>query len=82
MSYDSATLCPLKCLSQGASGGWWRSEAWSARSAWRYAKVGCCGRPLYDFGMLTLAKRQLRQILEALRAYITEGVLIVGLEPS
>ena len=42
----------------------------------------CCGRPLYDFGMLDFAKRQLRQILEALRPYITEGVPIVGLEPS
>ena len=42
----------------------------------------CCGRPLYDFGMLTLAKRQLRQILEALRPYILEGVPVVGLEPS
>ncbi len=29
-------------------------------------KVLCCGRPLYDFGMLDLARRQLRQILEAL----------------
>jgi len=42
----------------------------------------CCGRPLYDFGMLTLAKRQLRQILKALKPQIVEGVPIVGLEPS
>ncbi|MGH7483155.1 MAG: (Fe-S)-binding protein, partial [Longimicrobiales bacterium] len=42
----------------------------------------CCGRPLYDFGMLDLAKRQLRQILDALRAEIRAGVPIVGLEPS
>jgi FAD/FMN-containing dehydrogenase/Fe-S oxidoreductase len=42
----------------------------------------CCGRPLYDFGMLTLAKRQLRQILEALRPQIAAGVPVVGLEPS
>ena len=42
----------------------------------------CCGRPLYDFGMLTLAKRQLRQILDALRPYLVEGVPMVGLEPS
>jgi Fe-S oxidoreductase len=42
----------------------------------------CCGRPLYDFGMLNLAERQLRQILRALRPYIIEGVPIVGLEPS
>jgi Fe-S oxidoreductase len=42
----------------------------------------CCGRPLYDFGMLNLAKRQLGQILDALRPHIREGVPIVGLEPS
>jgi FAD/FMN-containing dehydrogenase/Fe-S oxidoreductase len=42
----------------------------------------CCGRPLYDFGMLDLAKRQLRQILEALHPYLVEGVPVVGLEPS
>jgi ferredoxin len=42
----------------------------------------CCGRPLYDFGMLTLAKRQLRQILDELRDEIRAGTLIVGLEPS
>ena len=42
----------------------------------------CCGRPLYDFGMLDLAKRQLRQILDALRPYLREGVPLVGLEPS
>lgn len=42
----------------------------------------CCGRPLYDFGMLDLARRQLRQILEALRPEIEAGVPVVGLEPS
>jgi Fe-S oxidoreductase len=42
----------------------------------------CCGRPLYDFGMLTLAKSLLRQILETLRPEIEAGVPIVGLEPS
>ena len=42
----------------------------------------CCGRPLYDFGMLNLARRQLRQILDALRPYIRGGIPIVGLEPS
>jgi FAD/FMN-containing dehydrogenase/Fe-S oxidoreductase len=42
----------------------------------------CCGRPLYDFGMLTLAKRQLRQILDVLRNDLTAGTPIVGLEPS
>ncbi|HET8605793.1 MAG TPA: heterodisulfide reductase-related iron-sulfur binding cluster, partial [Gaiellaceae bacterium] len=42
----------------------------------------CCGRPLYDFGMLTRAKRQLEQIVERLRPEIRAGVEIVGLEPS
>ncbi|HYY32140.1 MAG TPA: FAD-linked oxidase C-terminal domain-containing protein [Gaiellaceae bacterium] len=42
----------------------------------------CCGRPLFDFGMLRLAKRWLRRILDELRPAIAEGVPIVGLEPS
>jgi FAD/FMN-containing dehydrogenase/Fe-S oxidoreductase len=42
----------------------------------------CCGRPLYDFGMLDLAKTMLREVLEALRPQIREGVCVVGLEPS
>lgn len=42
----------------------------------------CCGRPLYDFGMLDQAKRQLRDILEALRPQINAGLPIVGLEPA
>ena len=42
----------------------------------------CCGRPLYDFGMLDTAKRLLREILDALRPQIEAGIPIVGLEPS
>ncbi|MBW3624368.1 MAG: FAD-binding protein [Armatimonadetes bacterium] len=42
----------------------------------------CCGRPLYDYGLLDLAKRQLRQILDALRPEISAGVPMIGLEPS
>ncbi|HEX9106314.1 MAG TPA: FAD-linked oxidase C-terminal domain-containing protein, partial [Longimicrobiales bacterium] len=42
----------------------------------------CCGRPLYDFGMLEQAKKQLRQILDALRPEIERGTPVVGLEPS
>jgi Fe-S oxidoreductase len=42
----------------------------------------CCGRPLYDFGMLRLAKRQLAQILETLRPAIRAGVPVVVAEPS
>ena len=42
----------------------------------------CCGRPLYDFGMLKIARRRLEQIVERLRPEIRAGVHIVGLEPS
>jgi Fe-S oxidoreductase len=42
----------------------------------------CCGRPLYDYGMLDLAKRQLRQILETLRSDIQAGTPVIVLEPS
>jgi FAD/FMN-containing dehydrogenase/Fe-S oxidoreductase len=45
-------------------------------------KILCCGRPLYDFGMLDLARRQLRRVLDALRPEIAAGVPVVGLEPS
>jgi FAD/FMN-containing dehydrogenase/Fe-S oxidoreductase len=42
----------------------------------------CCGRPLYDHGMLTAARRRLVEILDSLRADIDAGTPIVGLEPS
>ncbi len=42
----------------------------------------CCGRPLYDFGMLSTAERLWRQILETLRPWIRAGIPVVGLEPS
>src|SRR5579885_673606 len=42
----------------------------------------CCGRPLYDWGMLDLAKRQLRQVMTCLGEEIADGVPIVGLEPA
>jgi len=42
----------------------------------------CCGRPLYDFGMLALARRRLEQIVARLRPEIRSGVEVVGLEPS
>jgi Fe-S oxidoreductase len=42
----------------------------------------CCGRPLYDYGMLDLAKRLLRQILDTLRPQIQAGIPVVVLEPS
>src|SRR6185312_896488 len=42
----------------------------------------CCGRPLYDYGMLGLAKNMLQRILNELRDEIRAGTCIVGLEPS
>jgi FAD/FMN-containing dehydrogenase/Fe-S oxidoreductase len=42
----------------------------------------CCGRPLYDFGMLDTAERLWRQTIRTLRPWIAQGVPIVGLEPS
>jgi FAD/FMN-containing dehydrogenase/Fe-S oxidoreductase len=42
----------------------------------------CCGRPLYDFGMLERAETLLRQILEVLAPAIDQGMPTVGLEPS
>jgi len=42
----------------------------------------CCGRPLYDFGMLDQAKATLEQTLTALRPDIEAGTPIIGIEPS
>jgi FAD/FMN-containing dehydrogenase/Fe-S oxidoreductase len=42
----------------------------------------CCGRPLYDFGMLRMARRTLRGTLDALSAPIERGWPVVVLEPS
>jgi Fe-S oxidoreductase len=42
----------------------------------------CCGRPLYDFGMLDDAKRYLRRILGALETEIRNGTPVIVLEPS
>jgi Fe-S oxidoreductase len=42
----------------------------------------CCGRPLYDFGMLDRAKRLLLEILDALAEEIDAGIPLVVLEPS
>ncbi len=49
---------------------------------WVPAKSLCCGRPLYDFGMLDTAQDLLRDILATLRPYIEAGIPVVGLEPS
>jgi FAD/FMN-containing dehydrogenase/Fe-S oxidoreductase len=42
----------------------------------------CCGRPLYDYGMLDTARRYLRRTLETLAGDVRAGVPVVGLEPS
>jgi Fe-S oxidoreductase len=42
----------------------------------------CCGRPLYDYGMLNMAKSMLHDILGSLKNHIENGIPVVGLEPS
>jgi FAD/FMN-containing dehydrogenase/Fe-S oxidoreductase len=42
----------------------------------------CCGRPLYDQGMLDRAKGRLREVMDALTPMLDRGVCVVGLEPS
>ncbi len=42
----------------------------------------CCGRPLYDYGMLNLAKKLLSQILSCLEPFLLAEIPVVGLEPS
>jgi len=42
----------------------------------------CCGRPLYDFGMLERAEALLLEILDQLEPEIEAGIPVVGLEPS
>jgi len=42
----------------------------------------CCGRPLYDFGMVDRAKSYLHRILQGLARPIDAGIPIVVLEPS
>ncbi len=42
----------------------------------------CCGRPLYDFGMLDRAKRYLLRVLDKLEPQLQAGTPIVVLEPS
>ncbi|HVN19859.1 MAG TPA: FAD-linked oxidase C-terminal domain-containing protein [Dongiaceae bacterium] len=42
----------------------------------------CCGRPLYDYGFLDMAKSYLHRNLTALAPYIKAGTPMVVLEPS
>ena len=45
-------------------------------------RVLCCGRPLYDYGMLDTAERLLRTTIETLRPHIRAGTPLIGMEPS
>ena len=42
----------------------------------------CCGRPLYDYGMLPTARALWRRTLGALRPHLRAGARLVGTEPS
>ncbi len=42
----------------------------------------CCGRPLYDYGFLNIARRWLEDIIEKMRPHIEAGIPMVVLEPS
>ena len=42
----------------------------------------CCGRPLYDFGMLDRAKSLLLNTLDVLELDLEAGIPVVVLEPS
>jgi FAD/FMN-containing dehydrogenase/Fe-S oxidoreductase len=46
------------------------------------ARALCCGRPLYEFGLLDSARRYLTRILATLETEIRAGTPIVGLEPA
>jgi len=55
------------------------------RAGWRVIvprAALCCGRPLYDYGMLKTARSWLEKILGALREEIRAGIPLIGLEPS
>lgn len=45
-------------------------------------KPVCCGRPLYEFGMLDLAKKRMENVLQSIRGPLRDGVPVVMLEPS
>lgn len=42
----------------------------------------CCGRPLYDYGFLDMAKKYLLKVMDTMRPEIEAGTPIVVLEPS
>ena len=42
----------------------------------------CCGRPLYDFGLLRAAKKYLLRLLDKMKHEIDAGLPVIVLEPS
>jgi len=42
----------------------------------------CCARPLLEYGMISLAKKQLHTILDTLSPDIENGIYLICLEPS
>ena len=42
----------------------------------------CCGRPLYDFGLLDAARAYLAKVLERMAPQIDAGLPFIFLEPS
>ena len=42
----------------------------------------CCGRPLYEFGLLDSARSYLKKVLSTLKEDIRAGTPIIGLEPA
>jgi FAD/FMN-containing dehydrogenase/Fe-S oxidoreductase len=42
----------------------------------------CCGRPLYDFGLLSAARSYLAQVLRRMAPHIDSGLPFIFLEPS
>jgi FAD/FMN-containing dehydrogenase/Fe-S oxidoreductase len=42
----------------------------------------CCGRPLYDYGMLDLAKKMLKRVLTEMKPQIEAGTPVIFAEPS
>jgi Fe-S oxidoreductase len=42
----------------------------------------CCGRPLYDFGLLSAARSYLAKVLDRMSAQIDAGLPFIFLEPS
>lgn len=45
-------------------------------------KKMCCGRPLYDFGMLDTARSYLENVLDGMKPYLEAELPVVVLEPS